>query len=125
MLRILSRARVSPVSLLAVVLTVLYGVSGLSWSHVARRVETVRGNAASKSILDEAGIAEAGHLLIAIPEGFEAGGIAEIAKKLNPAVKVIARAHSKEEVKHLLGHGADRVIEGEEEIARQLVLSVT
>ena len=88
-------------------------------------VETIRGNAASKDILAEAGIGEAGHLLIAIPEGFEAGGIAEIAKKLNPAIKVIARAHSKDEVKHLLAHGADRVIVGEEEIARQLVLAAT
>ena len=88
-------------------------------------VETVRGNAASKDILSEAGIADAGHLLIAIPEGFEAGGIAEIAKKLNPALKVIARAHSKDEVKHLLAHGADRVIMGEEEIARQLVLAAS
>jgi len=88
-------------------------------------VETVRGNAASKDILSEAGIADAGHLLIAIPEGFEAGGIAEIGKKLNPAVKVIARAHSKDEVKHLLAHGADRVIMGEEEIARQLVLAAS
>ena len=55
----------------------------------------------------------------------EAGGIAEIAKKVNPALKVIARAHSKDEVKHLLAHGADRVIMGEEEIARQLVLAAS
>ena len=53
----------------------------------------------------------------------EAGGIAEIAKKLNPAIKVIARAHSHEEVQHLVAHGADKVIMGEEEIARQLVLA--
>ena len=86
-------------------------------------LHTVRGNAASKDILDQAGIQNAGHLLIAIPEGFEAGGIAEIARKTNPALKIIARAHSKEEVQHLLGHGADRAIMGEEEIARQLVLS--
>lgn len=88
-------------------------------------LETVRGNAASKEILDEAGITTAGHLLIAIPEGFEAGGIAEIARKMNPSLKIIARAHSNEEVRHLLGHGADRAIMGEEEIARQLVLSAT
>ena len=86
-------------------------------------MEAVRGNAASKDILNEAGVAEASHLLIAIPEGFEAGGIAEIAKKLNPAIKVIARAHSHEEVQHLVAHGADKVIMGEEEIARHLVLA--
>lgn len=86
-------------------------------------VDTIRGNAASKEILDQADIERAAYLLIAIPEGFEAGGIAEIARKMNPALKIIARAHSEEEVRHLLSHGANRAIRGEEEIARQLVLS--
>jgi CPA2 family monovalent cation:H+ antiporter-2 len=86
-------------------------------------VETVSGNAARKEILEEAGIHRAGHLLIAIPEGFEAAVIAEIARKMKPDIKIVARAHSNEEVQHLLGHGADRAIMGEEEIARQLVLS--
>jgi CPA2 family monovalent cation:H+ antiporter-2 len=86
-------------------------------------LETVQGNAATREILEQAGIRSAGHLLIAIPEGFEAGGIAEIAKEVNPDIKIIARAHSTEEVKHLLKHRVDRAIMGEEEIARQLVLS--
>ena len=85
-------------------------------------VQTVRGNAASKDILREAGIDRASHLLIAIPEGFEAGGIAEVARKLKPEVSIIARAHSREEVQHLRSHGADKVVMGEEEIARQMVL---
>ena len=84
-------------------------------------VETVRGNAASGEILKEAGIDRASHLLVAIPEGFEAGGIAEVARTLNPDINIIARAHSKEEVQHLRNHGASRVIMGEEEIARQMV----
>jgi CPA2 family monovalent cation:H+ antiporter-2 len=84
-------------------------------------VETVRGNAASGEILKEAGIDRASHLLVAIPEGFEAGGIAEVARTLNPDINIIARAHSKEEVQHLQDHGANRVIMGEEEIARRMV----
>jgi len=84
-------------------------------------VETVRGNATSGEILKEAGIDRASHLLVAIPEGFEAGGIAEVARTLNPDINIIARAHSKEEVQHLRNHGASRVIMGEEEIARQMV----
>lgn len=84
-------------------------------------IETVRGNAASSDILKDAGIANASHLLIAIPEGFEAGGIAEVARKLKPGIQIIARAHSAEEVQHLKEHGADRVIRGEEEIARQMI----
>ena len=86
-------------------------------------LETVRGNAASREILEEAGIQRAASLLIAIPEGFEAAGIAEIARKMNPKLKIVARAHSTEEVKHLLSHGANRAILGEEEIGRQLVLA--
>ncbi len=88
-------------------------------------IQTVRGNAAAKDILREAGIERARHLLIAIPEGFEAGGVAEAARKLKPDLRIIARAHSREEVRHLLEHGANRVVMGEEEIARQMVLAVT
>jgi CPA2 family monovalent cation:H+ antiporter-2 len=87
-------------------------------------LQTIRGNAASRAILEEAGVRRASHLLIAIPEGFEAGGIAEAARRLNPAIRILARAHSAEEVQHLLRHGADRVVRGEEEIARQLVASL-
>jgi len=86
-------------------------------------LETVRGNAATQDILMEAGIDRASHLLIAIPEGFEAGGIAELARKLQPDIKIIARAHSAEETRHLLAHGANKVVMGEQEIARQLVLA--
>jgi CPA2 family monovalent cation:H+ antiporter-2 len=85
---------------------------------------TVRGNAATREILNEAGIERASHLLIAIPEGFEAGGIAEVARKLRPDLTIVARAHSSDEVKHLLDHGADKVVMGEEEIARQMVLAI-
>ena len=42
---------------------------------------------------------------------------------MNPGLKIVARAHSNEEVKHLLSHGANRAILGEEEIGRQLVLA--
>ena len=84
-------------------------------------LQTVRGNAASQEILKEAGIDHASHLLLAIPEGFEAGGIAEVARKLRPTIRIIARAHSAEEVRHLMTHGATQVILGEEEIAQQLV----
>ena len=84
-------------------------------------LSTVRGNAATTEILKEGGIDRASHLLIAIPEGFEAGAIAEAARKLKPGIRIIARAHSSDEVKHLMEHGANRVVMGEEEIARQLV----
>ena len=87
-------------------------------------LDTIRGNAASADILREAGIDRASALLIAIPEGFEAGGVADVARKLRPDLRIIARAHSREEVTHLLEHGATKVIMGEEEIARQMIGAV-
>jgi CPA2 family monovalent cation:H+ antiporter-2 len=88
-------------------------------------VKAIRGNAAARDILAEAGIERASHLLLAIPEGFEAGGIAQVARELKADLSIIARAHSREEVKHLLAHGANRVIMGEEEIARQMIRAVS
>ncbi len=84
-------------------------------------LKTVRGNATARDILVEAGIEQSSHLLLAIPEGFEAGGIADTARKLKPELNIIARAHSQEEVRHLLSHGATSVIMGEEEIAKQML----
>lgn len=60
-------------------------------------------------------------MLIAIPEGFEAGAIAAQAKAMRPDLTVIARAHSDEQVEHLRENGADRVVMGEREIAREML----
>lgn len=81
----------------------------------------VSGNAASMDTLREAGILEASKLVIAIPEGFEAGGVVENARRLNAAVSVIARAHSDAEVRHLQEHGAHNVVMGEREIAGRML----
>ncbi len=85
-------------------------------------LNVIRGNAASAEVLDEARIAEASHLLVAIPEGFEAGGVTEAASKLNPKLTIVARAHSDAEVDHLSRHGAGHVVLGEREIAKQMLL---
>ena len=83
--------------------------------------EVVEGNASSMDILEEAGIGEATRLMIAIPEGFEAGVIAQHARQRNPDIQILARAHSDEEVDHLEKIGADHVVMGEREIARRLL----
>ena len=84
----------------------------------AAGLQVVTGHAADPYVLDQAGIREASKLLIAIPEGFEAGGIAARARSLNPNLAIIARAHSDAEVEQLQKTGADHVIMGEREIAR-------
>jgi CPA2 family monovalent cation:H+ antiporter-2 len=81
----------------------------------------VLGNAAERHVLREAGIEEAAKLIIAIPEGFEAGAIAARARQMNGEVTIFARAHSDDEVEHLSKLGVDRVIMGEREIAARLI----
>ena len=51
----------------------------------AEGLDVVRGNAVDPEALKAAGIERAAKLLIAIPEGFEAGAIIEAARAINPA----------------------------------------
>lgn len=87
----------------------------------ASGMTVVVGNAADPAILDEAGIRDATKLIIAIPEGFEGGGIARRARAMNAGLTIIARAHSDAEVRHLQDLGADHVIMGEREIANKML----
>jgi CPA2 family monovalent cation:H+ antiporter-2 len=87
----------------------------------SEHVEVIQGNAAEGSILAAANITGARILVVAIPNGFEAGQIVEQARLANPALEIIARAHFDAEVDHLLEHGANTVIMGEREIARSIL----
>ena len=88
--------------------------------HVRRlrekNIETIVGNAADGRVLALAGLERAEALLVAIPNGFEAGQAIEQAHQINPGLLIVARAHSDEEVEHLKRHGANKVIMGEREI---------
>ncbi|MCH8859202.1 MAG: NAD-binding protein, partial [Proteobacteria bacterium] len=77
--------------------------------------------AADGRVLAAANLPEAKVLLVAIPNGFEAGQIVEQAREANPDIRIIARAHFDAEVDHLLEHGTDAVIMGEREIARAML----
>ncbi|WP_205512400.1 YbaL family putative K(+) efflux transporter [Rhodopseudomonas sp. BR0M22] len=81
----------------------------------------INGNAAAQEVLDEAEIAQAHGLLVAIPNAFEGGQIVAKARAVNPGLLIIARAHSVEEVTHLRSNGANLVIMGEDEIARAMI----
>jgi monovalent cation:H+ antiporter-2, CPA2 family len=95
-------------------------------ADVARNAEedgipVLIGNAVFPETLKAAGVESAAKLMIAIPEGFEGGAITERAKALNPRLPVIARAHSDDEVANLNRLGADRVVQGEREIATRMI----
>ena len=81
----------------------------------------VIGRATEPHVLEEAGIAEADKLIIAIPEGYEGGASAQRSRSLNSELTIFARAHSDEEVDHLLRRGADEVVMGEREIAKRFI----
>jgi CPA2 family monovalent cation:H+ antiporter-2 len=80
-------------------------------------IEHVRGNGARSDVLEAANLKEARILFVAIPQAFEAGRIIEQARKVNPLLLIVARAHFDAEVTHLGNMGADKVVMGEREIA--------
>jgi len=84
-------------------------------------IETIAGNAANADVFAAANPVGAKRLILAIPNAFEAGRIVQRGRAANPAIEIIARAHSDAEVDHLTGLGADTVIMGEREIARGIV----
>ncbi|WP_395396514.1 YbaL family putative K(+) efflux transporter (plasmid) [Novosphingobium sp. BL-8A] len=83
--------------------------------------KVVIGNAVEVAVLAEAGIVCASHMLLAVPEDFEAGAIVAQAKAIRPDLTVIARAHSDEQMDHLIKYGADSVVQGDKEIAREML----
>ena len=80
----------------------------------------LRGNDASDKILRAARPDTAQLAILAMPQALEAGEITARLKSINPAISVLARAHSEAEVKHLLEHGADAAVLAERELAYSL-----
>lgn len=82
-----------------------------------RGIEAFAGNAASPGTLALANPAAARCLVVTIADVFEAGQITQQAREANPAIRIVARAHSEAEADHLDGLGADIVIRAEGELA--------
>jgi CPA2 family monovalent cation:H+ antiporter-2 len=82
------------------------------------------GNAADPEIAAAANIRQARCLLVAIPDAFESGQVVEQARKLNPDLPIIVRAHSAAQEEHVAKFGATKVVMGEQEIARAMVSEV-
>jgi CPA2 family monovalent cation:H+ antiporter-2 len=83
--------------------------------------EVLVGNAADTTILTAANVAGARRLFVTIPEPFEAGQAVQQARAANPALDILARAHSNAAVDHLSKLGANLVVLGEGEIADRMV----
>ena len=83
--------------------------------------ETIIGTATDPRVLEAAGIERAVRVFVAVADGFEGGGVVDKARKANPGLEIVARAHSDAEATHLIAHGADRVVMGEAQIARGML----
>jgi K+:H+ antiporter len=86
-----------------------------------QNIEVIVGTGAEARVLKAANLPQARWLFVAIPDGFEAGTVVELARKANPELLIVARAHSNAEVEHLTKHGASFVIMGEREIALGMI----
>ncbi len=91
----------------------------------ATGAEVILGNAVEADVLKAANVAAASHLLIAIPDAFEAGQIVSKARALNKTMQIIARGRTEAEVGHLVEHGANLAIMGEREIALGMLASAS
>lgn len=77
----------------------------------------IRGNAAAADRLAALTPATSSHAVIAIPQALEAGEVIARLRAANPAMIILARAHSDAEMRHLLAKGADGAVLAERELA--------
>ena len=101
-------------------LVVIDGEEDLVNRARAAGIPAIRGNAANERVLREAAPERATTVMVAIPNALEAGEIIARLREINPALTIVARAHSDAEVKHLLQHGADGAVMAERELAHSL-----
>ncbi|MEQ1779758.1 MAG: YbaL family putative K(+) efflux transporter [Hyphomonadaceae bacterium] len=84
-------------------------------------VPAIAGNAVAADVLKAAAVEQAQLIYVTVPDGFEAGRIVEIARQLNPKIRILARSHNDAEIDYLTSRGADVIISGEEEIAQAMI----
>jgi CPA2 family monovalent cation:H+ antiporter-2 len=86
-----------------------------------RAVVVMADNAAAPGVLESSGVQHAAQLIVAIPNVYQSGQIVARARAANPALTIVARAHSDADVRHLEQQGASHVVMGERETARRMV----
>ncbi|WP_374525607.1 YbaL family putative K(+) efflux transporter [Sphingopyxis sp.] len=101
-------------------LTVIEDQKDMAAAAEAAGATVIVGDATKESVLRKAGLDTARTLLVAIPEGAEAGAIVRRARAINPKLVIVARAHSDEEVDDLVRRGADHVVMAERETAARM-----
>lgn len=90
----------------------------------ARGFPAIFGDATEPALLDAAGIARARLLIIATPDSYRARRVLELAEATNPGIQVVVRTHSEDELAHLRANYSGKVVMGEQELARAMLLYV-
>ncbi|MGE3333120.1 MAG: YbaL family putative K(+) efflux transporter [Rhodospirillaceae bacterium] len=88
-------------------------------------ITVVTGPRPPAELMTSARVADATAVFVAVPNCFEAGQFVEQARKANPDVLIVARAHLDAEVDYLQRLGANVTIMGEREIGRAMVEQAT
>jgi CPA2 family monovalent cation:H+ antiporter-2 len=104
--------------------------AGLETAIVDMNIDTVRqlqskgriaiyGDASRREVLEQAGIRDAVHLVLSLPNSEERGSLVMLARELNPSIEITARARYLAEREVLTRAGANTVVseEGESGIA--------
>ncbi len=86
--------------------------------------EVLVGNAAEDDIIAAANMGAAKALIVTISDAFEAGEVVRCARRINPGIEIVARAHSRESTEHLQKLGADHVVYAERELALSMAAAV-
>ncbi|MBN7136171.1 cation:proton antiport protein [Lysobacter enzymogenes] len=101
-------------------MVVIDGEESLIAKARAAGLPAILGNAVNERVLREAVPERATTAMLAIPQALEAGEIIARLREINPGLSIVARAHSDNEVKHLIEHGADGAVMAERELAHSL-----
>ncbi|QQP98472.1 YbaL family putative K(+) efflux transporter [Lysobacter enzymogenes] len=101
-------------------MVVIDGEESLIAKARAAGLPAILGNAVNERVLREAVPERATTAMLAIPHALEAGEIIAKLREINPGLSIVARAHSDNEVKHLIEHGADGAVMAERELAHSL-----
>ncbi len=88
---------------------------------LAQGVPIIDRDASQPATLEAAGIAAARLLVIAIPDGFEARRVLELARAAHPSLDIVVRAHSEPELERLQALGVGLAVMGERELARAML----
>lgn len=86
----------------------------------AKGIPAIFGDVGNREVLKQAGIACASLLLLAVPDPISARQAISWAKKLNPEIKIVARAHSDFEASFLKGMGVTEIIQPEVEASFEI-----